>query len=205
METLRVVTGTERCGTTYFARLVNRAGVLCGHEDVYSIRGAGPRGDFVADSSWLAVPWLPLPRVAHLVRNPLHVVNSFLSFGFFTESRFERHRRVVEAVIGRLPDRPEYAAVRYWLDWTAVIDRYAEKTWRLEALPLREVAEFTGAPLDALQAAAKRVPDTVNTARRWPTYAEHPPLRFDRLPSDLRAELYARAAAYGYSRLDLRR
>jgi len=102
-----IVTGTGRCGTVYMARVLTSLGVPCGHESIFNqdkpeiierrVSGeynptmsecAGNHGwihlkDLVADSSYMAVPYLnkfnlqDVP-VIHVVRHPLLVISSFV-------------------------------------------------------------------------------------------------------------------------------
>lgn len=73
-----VVTGLGHSGTRWASRLFSRLGVPCGHERWYNPWRQAPGGN---DSSWLAVPYVDdLPagaRVVHLVRNPVHVAQSY--------------------------------------------------------------------------------------------------------------------------------
>jgi hypothetical protein len=80
-----LITGTGRCGTQFMAEWLTRSGVPCGHEAVFSYRGYTSQPDLVADSSWLAVPYLGLVtcRIVHIVRNPLDVVRSFMGTRHF--------------------------------------------------------------------------------------------------------------------------
>lgn len=76
-----VVTGSGRCGTQYLAALLTRAGVPCGHEQVYRDGEVLPWGDWQADSSWMAAAMLDqvdVPVVL-LVRHPLAVVRSWVT------------------------------------------------------------------------------------------------------------------------------
>ena len=52
-----LITGTGRCGTGWMARALTAAGAPCGHEAAFTARGHGDC-DWVAESSWLAAPYL---------------------------------------------------------------------------------------------------------------------------------------------------
>lgn len=107
-----IVVGTGRCGTVYYARLLNSLGISCGHESFFTNLGLEealdrianrreikhsnvsmdkwqmPDGDLLeADSSYMAVPYIrffPEAKIIHLVRNPRDVINSFVSgLGYF--------------------------------------------------------------------------------------------------------------------------
>lgn len=73
-----LITGTGRCGTGWMARALTAAGAPCGHEAAFTARGHGDC-DWVAESSWLAAPYLDRldgVYVVHLVRDPLKTIAS---------------------------------------------------------------------------------------------------------------------------------
>jgi len=101
---LFVVVGTGRCGTVYFAQLLNSIGIPCSHERIFGplgidqaikmIDGEGedsdvakhsglPKRKFVmAESSYMASPYLNYgilseSTIIHAVRNPIDVILSF--------------------------------------------------------------------------------------------------------------------------------
>jgi hypothetical protein len=107
-----LVSGMPRSGTVYMARLLSSAGVLCGHESIFTAQGIdyakeiinGPRnpisshcsyrddsrnwsGSQIADSSYLSVPFLDNEllkdtKIIHVIRDPIKVVSS-LYFDLF--------------------------------------------------------------------------------------------------------------------------
>lgn len=91
MRKLRIIgTGTGRCGTTFLAEYLTSAGIPCGHERFFCHGGLEAAEHalevwpgLVADSSWLAAPFLnsePLKEafVIHLVRHPKAYIESSL-------------------------------------------------------------------------------------------------------------------------------
>jgi len=93
-----LITGTGHCGTGFIARTLTEAGIICGHENLFSLdktmqenlSGIGPWGynwkDVQAESSWPACMSLDHQlledvTVIHLVRNPLNVLASICSSG----------------------------------------------------------------------------------------------------------------------------
>ena len=73
-----LITGTGRCGTGWMARALTAAGAPCGHEAAFTARRHGDC-DWVAESSWLAAPYLDRldgVYVVHLVRDPLKTIAS---------------------------------------------------------------------------------------------------------------------------------
>jgi hypothetical protein len=101
-----LVTGTGRSGTVYMAKLLSSAGIMCGHESLFTTEGidgclkrisgnteiitsAVSGGEWFdpknqsAESSYLAAPYadhdvLRQTKIIHIVRNPIKVVSSTL-------------------------------------------------------------------------------------------------------------------------------
>lgn len=116
-----VVTGTGRSGTGWAAATLNSAGVFCGHENVFTPKAAKPGTpidwcEYRADSSWLAVPRLPLMnvRAALIVRHPLDVVASMEHIGFGLGDHDNQHAAVARNA-GMEPTRDGY--LRFWATW----------------------------------------------------------------------------------------
>lgn len=170
-----LVVGTGRCGTRYASHVLRAAGVECGHEQVFTFRVAlGIRrpawASFAADSSWLAVPSLPVKaRTILLVRHPLDVVHSMLSLGWFADDR----RKDVAKVIYR--HRPEITAeatradkcLAMWCHWNTAALPYAYDLVRFEDMirdprALLAPACVTGRPSAEALAAIRADPRRVN-------------------------------------------
>ena len=110
MEVIRklkyIVVGTGRCGTVSTAKFLSSVGIPCGHECVFArwgmphaLRilkgdiewknsevsrdtGLKPNDIIVADSSWMAAPFLnhslfEETKIIHVVRNPIDVILSY--------------------------------------------------------------------------------------------------------------------------------
>ena len=138
-----IITGTGRCGTTYISQLVTKYIGKCGHERVFhpliterSLLTALLCSDYVADSSWLAVPWLYHTKlrkvpVIHIVRNPAAVISSFISHNVYANIRSltvppyaHRMRFAVYAAkhlpaLRKLPDLE--AGIRWYIEWNTRI------------------------------------------------------------------------------------
>jgi hypothetical protein len=198
-----VITGTGRCGTKYLAQALGAAGVSVGHEVGYT-PGQHEWGPFRGESSWLAVPWLEELSAAgvyvlHVVRHPVDVINSLVTFGAFSGRDVSNPYR--QFVLKHYPILGEdlaggdfELACRFWVEWNRRIERYANARVRIE--------DVTGADLvpmlrhgDAMLSAATMdqylaaTPSDVNHRGDTATY------EWDDLPGDVR-EL---AAAYGYT------
>lgn len=154
MSTRLLVTGTGRCGTTWLADTLTAAGLPCGHEAVFNLHRHG-EGGWVAESSWLAAPYLPVPDAytVHLVRHPLAVIRSFVAKGTFRLRRRPYGRYAARHVpdIAEQPTTPERAAV-HWAQWNLMIEEgRPDERIRIEDITcddLRRMAGKTGHRLD---------------------------------------------------------
>ena len=79
-----VIVGTGHSGTGYVAQLLTRAGVPCGHEQIFWANGFvnDAVAGLAADSSWAATYHLSHPivraaRLVHAIRHPLRVLESW--------------------------------------------------------------------------------------------------------------------------------
>lgn len=82
-----VITGCAASGTAWSATVMQELGSDCGHERVFTPVPEYRRKDgFEGESSWFAVPHLPLdiPTVL-IVRNPLRVVRSISRMKFLSD------------------------------------------------------------------------------------------------------------------------
>lgn len=143
------------------SQLLSAAGIPCGHESVFDFRtpeaiaGLGHpdwRG-YLADSSWQAVPFLdrfPYPTVL-VVRNPLHMVNSYMDLGFFTEA--ELRNPVHQTLRPFVPeayeqDTEQDSILCVWFALNVGALRHAEMLFRLEdfhATELERLLRWAGA------------------------------------------------------------
>ncbi len=204
-----LVVGTGRCGTRYASHVLSAAGVRCGHEQVFTFRVAlgirQPRwATFTADSSWLAVPSLPVKaRTILLVRHPLDVVHSMLQLGWFADDQRKdvarviyRHRPQIRAEATR-PDK----ALAMWLHWNTCALPYAHAVVRFEDMTrdpraLLAPAGVTGRPTAAALEEILADPARVNTKDDKKTPTPRPKWT-DFRPELARAALRV-AAMFGY-------
>lgn len=112
-----IITGTGRCGTNYFARVLTEVGIPCTHEGYFTPEGPSPVAMPRADSSWLAAPYLgsyPEAKLIMAVRSPQAVVRSLMGVGFFEiEGPFRKFALCHE------PDLSGKAPLEAcWLWWT---------------------------------------------------------------------------------------
>lgn len=110
-----VVTGTGRCGTVFFSRLLTSLEIPCSHEGIFTNTGLEkalnrlkhPNAitnsfcshskeylktkQVVAESSYMAAPYLDIEelsntKIIHIVRHPIMVIYSFVNdFGYFSK------------------------------------------------------------------------------------------------------------------------
>ncbi len=151
-----LVVGCGRSGTGFLARVLDGAGIKCGHERVFSPATTRPRwGAARAESSWLAVPWLAtLSRsdafILHVVRDPLANARSWMGVGMFAANPDPRHHVYLDAVRRFAPGVLDYATplerwLAHWVVWNETAIRYGERTVKIEDLDAGD-----GAPLASL-------------------------------------------------------
>lgn len=145
-----LVTGTGRCGTGYIAEVLRASGVPCGHEQIFTdevILDDKPSDwvmPWIAESSWMAVPRLPLVGVpvVLLVRHPLATIKSLVDLGFFAaDTAYTRVAYSVFPEIRREPTPVDRAAM-FWTLWNLRAFFYADYVCRVET--------FGGAELDRI-------------------------------------------------------
>lgn len=154
-----IVTGTGRSGTVGLAASLSAAGIPCSHERFFSgnslaealrlIDSNGGENSFCsrhcglpgqtdhirAESSYMAAPYLNKLALAettviHAVRNPWHVILSFLNnIQFFRGEPEHEHEQFVYSVLPRLHtiDNPIDRAVYYYIHWNAMIETLGRK------------------------------------------------------------------------------
>ena len=215
--TLRyLVVGTGRCGTVSVSRLLTQAGLPCGHESIFDSEGLykaverlrgnsfnqsytskrdgwNIEADMVeADASYMAVPFLNssiLNRttIVHLVRNPLHVISSFV-YGvkhFQDNDVVKEWDNFIEVHLPSIKNfsTPIEKAVHFYVEWNKMIK--ADILHRIEDDP-KELLEKMSLPSDNLH--------------------EHKANSFDRkitlsledIPEAVRGDLIDLATQYGY-------
>lgn len=189
-----LITGTGRCGTGWMARALTAAGAPCGHEAAFTARGHGDC-DWVAESSWLAAPYLDRldgVYVVHLVRDPLKTIASRAATPTF-RPRLSGHGRFA---VHHAPDilrghgRVERSAW-HWVCWTRIItEGRPDEVLRVEDVTADDVTRLARlAVADA--PGITRLPAPANTAKR-----PLPQVGWDRVSHV--PGLADAAASYGY-------
>jgi len=128
-----VVTGTGRSGTGFAAQWLTSAGVPCGHEQFFTITGYDGAlqrmrryPEFVAESSWMAVPWLDRPQLAeaaviHQVRHPKKVAESCMRHPPGTTPPYLEYLEAHCPEVARYDDDLNKAVAR-WVYWNRRIE-----------------------------------------------------------------------------------
>ena len=138
-----VVACTPRTGSTYLYQLLRHLGIGAGHEVVYTTVEPQPWALRRAEVSWMATPHLERFQgtVAHLVRNPLDVLNSFLGIGFFHQ--LDAHIAWTEYIrrqgIRLDEDDPVGSAQRFIIEWNRQIEPWAAKRIKVEDVGVDEI------------------------------------------------------------------
>jgi len=142
-----IVTGTGRSATGFAAQWLTSAGLPCGHEQFFTFTGwegaqqrMRRRPELVAESSWLAAPWLDKPQlkdalIIHQVRHPRKVAESCMRHPPGTTPPYleymERHcPKIAEH------DDDLNKAIARWVYWNQLIEEATEGRpsyfWRVE-------------------------------------------------------------------------
>jgi len=201
-----LITGTGRCGTGYISQVLTSAGVPCTHEQVFTTRGwdfalecirlrkEHPEWGWLAESSWLAVPFLDRPelvdmRVVHLVRHPKAVMDSNLKLRYFSGSLYETN--FMRPYLPELDDwpLPEHKAACWYLRMNELCEARADVFHRVEDDPrllLDKLGiDHAGKPIYANT--------SYNTRPGIPSDVD-----LDTLPDRLRDRLFEMTMRYGY-------
>jgi len=182
-----LICAVPRSGTGYIAKLLTNLGIPCGHESVFGLgeargrfRGSLEAGadlslpDTLGDSSWLAVPFLPvLPKdviVIHQVRHPMAALKSLVGRELFTGNpRNKGYIDVIEEYALGVHNYTDEVSksVAFWLDWNKQIEDHAHFRYQLETLSaekLTKIADLVGhhRSLDDARKALDSTPTTVN-------------------------------------------
>lgn len=165
-----VVTGTGRCGTGYMAKVLSGAGLPCGHEEVFGPHGWNPHSKLPADSSWLAVPFLPVLEMAHcsivqVYRNPGAVISSLLGIKFFSTP--SAYRNFIVREHPELATMSEFDACCYTYNvWNRKIIGYADLVTNIDDVAWEKIIKLTGSTKLDLASAIPEVPQTYNHRHR---------------------------------------
>lgn len=178
------VTGSGRCGTTFMSRLLDNAGVKCGHEDVFHIgtvtRDEPPAWNgYAAASSWMAVRHLPLDVPVVLVtRHPLAVVRSYVEIGYFDHHDadnpcHEASRRICPDMYAE--STPQDRALHMWIHWNETALAHAELRFqieRLDAACLERLLRWAGYDPSAAAEAFARTAEDEEAMNHFPHLRE---------------------------------
>lgn len=134
MDSLEILfTGTGRCATGYFAKLLTSLGTPCGHEFLFNVQ----QGDFAlhpAESSWLAAPFiqssphLSSTKIVHIVREPAACIRS-LALYLYSDARgsetYENFSRQHNSDLVNW-NEPVHLAASHWYEWNSMIEKQSE-------------------------------------------------------------------------------
>jgi hypothetical protein len=167
-------------------------------------------GSLVADSSWLAVPYLRNVvssgyRVYHQVRNPLEVLRSHLGIKFFARPRSWCEKEPYLHTVWRF-DKGVFAfddamrrSMMFWVRWNEAAEVFARRRWRVEDVNadlLRDVCKDAGEPLS--KRAAEHACATVS--KRYNHKGRHENVTWADVPEGRLGDLFrGMAERYGYT------
>lgn len=130
-----IVVGTGRCGSVYFANILNAIGIPCSHERIFIAKGkdyakkvlsgeAGKNSEVAgwaglkeidhpqAEASYLSMPFLDEPflkaaTIIHIVRDPLKVIKSFSNkLEYWRDSNLNQYENFIQR---NLPGIEQYS------------------------------------------------------------------------------------------------
>jgi hypothetical protein len=135
-----VITGTGRCGTHYYQRLLSLLGIKVGHEYALS-RSKTYTGGMDGDVSFMAAPHCKSlsehgVKILHVVRNPLGVIRSMMGNDTHCFENPTDGTPLYKAHYAKITEEEREnllnATMLYWVRWNELIEPYADFTWRLE-------------------------------------------------------------------------
>lgn len=136
-----IITGTGRCGTGYFSKLLNDNNIVCGHESIFGPNRStlniidfykdkiNKNNKYDADSSWLVAPYIDdifndNMKIINLVRNPIKVIKSMYDIGDI--SRRNLNSPYVKHILNRLGikkiDNDLDFLFEFYIKWNNIIN-----------------------------------------------------------------------------------
>jgi hypothetical protein len=202
-----LVVGTMRSGTAYAAQVLNRSGIACGHNWVYTEDGVPryPQFEILGDASTLAAPLVrEFPGlVLHQVRDPLRVIGSLVGSAPGGNPLADGPEGAFLAQHFASSGDPLDDAMRYYVEWNTRCERHnGYLRYRVEDLGaalIRRIADLIGQVVDdaTIDRALTVVPASFNTRYS----ARH--IGWSDLPAGSSRDALERLARrYGYPVLD---
>lgn len=128
-----LIVGTPRSGTGFMSQAFTAAGLPCGHEKAFALRGLGRASE--AESSWLSVPFLkqvkelkPDVKIIHVIRNPMSTYRSLVRLGFYrkTVKRSRNDNRYQDFMSHFIPF--EDGLANFIIEWNKIASENADYT-----------------------------------------------------------------------------
>jgi hypothetical protein len=188
------LTGTGRHGSGWIAKVLNRIGVTCGHEDWWNPWPDDKTNGFTVDSSWLYLAsGDKAPVVWWQVRHPLDVVSSLAK-----QPLHEPYRAWALRLMPWDPWDPIEWAMLACLTHMDAAHTQATRRWRLEDVSGELVVELAR-DLGVYRVDAKAAQAVVDATPPSNWHGEGPRLSWPQLPKGgLRDQLMAWAEHWGY-------
>lgn len=193
-----IVTGTGRCGTGYWSKVLTSAGIHCGHEAVFT-----PFGPVLstaqADASWMAAPFLRYhrdARVLHLTRHPKDVIESKLSRKFCQPGKYFEFFKQHFNQVSERRDRQDVQSTEdlmalLWCVWN---DLCMRATYHCNEYLLHKVTEDRGIACEFLGIPA----ETAFDDRKYNSSPRTVSVTWDSFSKPIRRKLEKTMEDYGY-------
>lgn len=136
-----IVTGTPRSGTGFMSQLLTKAGIPCGHEQIYGFEGGHRVVDPKAESSWLAAPHLKKHKdIVHIVRDPLKVISSQKKYEFLHDNG-DFAKYAYEHCPGILIKKGFDRYMYFYIKWNEMIEEHTDRRYKVEEIDVKEFIE----------------------------------------------------------------
>ena len=124
-----LITGCGRSGTGFYSNLLKHNGISCGHESYINYKGIN-KHNFVAESSWLAVPFITQLNkniaICRTIREPISLIKSWHQLSILTDKK----PPYTKFIFHHLPEIQKHtelnAITMYYIEWNKMFDKLSK-------------------------------------------------------------------------------
>lgn len=223
-----LITGTGKCGTVYLANLLTAWGIPCGHEAIFTNQGLeeaierlkSPRKikfsgcadklpkwtnptEILADSSYMATPFLEEKilkntKIIYLIRNPIKVINSFVTGDYFDKHWPEITVPFQNFIKQHLPNLYDNdlnkinRAALFYLKWNELIENKIQNKNHI----IHKIEDCDENLLDFLE--IKQI-NKVNINKKINSWANKNIINIKNIESEIQKKLFEFSIKHGYN------